>query len=332
MKGAGRFLVHPGWKIIITDLGVSVRNVLKYAELPTDLLARENISLTTPDYFRLWRGLENAAGDRDIALPIGTSILAGVFEPSIFACLCSPNLNTALYRLAQYKLITCPTTLDIDIDASKTRVIVRCVDYTNHIPNSYSATELVFLTELARVATKKPIVPKLVTLKQLPKNPELYNDYFGTKLEQGESVEIHFSAEDATRPFLTKNTHMWEQFEPELQKRLSDLDNHASARQRTKSVLLELLPSGQGNMELTAKRLAVSTRTLQRHLYNEGTSFKKVLKDTRRELALHYLKNSKMSATQISFLLGFEDTNSFNRAFNTWTGVRPRQFRKNLPD
>ncbi len=332
MKDSNRFLVHPCWKIIITDLEINISNLLKHAGLPADLLVRENMSLSTPDFFHFWRSLENIAGDRDIALPVGKSILTGAFDPSIFACLCSPNLNIALQRLNQYKRLTCPMTLDIDIDTTETRVIVGCLDYTDHVPNSFNATELVFLTELARVATRHHIVPKLVKLKQIPKNPELYKDYFGIAPKQGKSVEIYFSTEDATRPFLTKNTKMWEQFESSLQKRLSDLDNHASATQRTKSVLLELLPSGQGNMKLTAKRLAVSTRTLQRHLHNEGTSFKKVLKDTRLELALHYLKNSKMSATQISFLLGFEDTNSFNRAFNTWTGVRPRQFRKNLFD
>ncbi len=83
-------------------------------------------------------------------------------------------------------------------------------------------------------------------------------------------------------------------------------------------------------MEITAKHMAVSTCTLQRHLYNEGTYFKKVLKDTRLELATNYLKNSKISATQISFLLGFEDTNSFNRAFSTWTGMTPKQLHNSL--
>ena len=71
----------------------------------------------------------------------------------------------------------------------------------------------------------------------------------------------------------------------------------------------------------------MSTRTLQRHLKNEGTSFQAALNETRESLARHYLMNSAMSAGEISFLLGYEDPNSFYRAFRSWTGLTPDKLR-----
>ena len=91
--------------------------------------------------------------------------------------------------------------------------------------------------------------------------------------------------------------------------------------------LLELLPSGDASTQAVSKKLGLSTRTLQRRLSTEGGSFQLVLKETREELARHYLKSSTMSGAEISFLLGFEDPNSFFRAFHTWTGETPEGVR-----
>ena len=76
-----------------------------------------------------------------------------------------------------------------------------------------------------------------------------------------------------------------------------------------------------------ADRLAVSTRTLQRRLGDEGTSFQQELSALREELARHYLTNTACSSAEISFLLGYADPSSFYRAFHDWTGVTPERVR-----
>ncbi|MCB9697640.1 MAG: helix-turn-helix transcriptional regulator [Alphaproteobacteria bacterium] len=83
-------------------------------------------------------------------------------------------------------------------------------------------------------------------------------------------------------------------------------------------------------MERVARRLAVSTRTLQRRLREEGTSFKEVVDTTREGLARHYLGRTQLSASEIAFLLGFEEPNSFFRAVQRWTGTTPETLRRRL--
>ena len=120
---------------------------------------------------------------------------------------------------------------------------------------------------------------------------------------------------------------MWDFFEPGLKERLAELGSEASTAQRIRSVLLESLPSGKSAIADTANRLATSTRTLQRRLTAEGTSYQEVLDGVREELAMHYLKNSSLPSAQISFLLGFKDPNSFFRAFHAWSGSTPDSVR-----
>lgn len=138
---------------------------------------------------------------------------------------------------------------------------------------------------------------------------------------------IAFAARDAERLFVTANEQMWEFFEPELRRRLSDLEGRSSLTERVRCALLELLPAGVFSLGAVAAELAVSPRTLQRRLRAEGTTFQATLDATRESLARHYLTQSSVSAGEISVLLGYEDSNSFYRAFQSWTGQTPASAR-----
>lgn len=92
----------------------------------------------------------------------------------------------------------------------------------------------------------------------------------------------------------------------------------------------EELPSGQSSIDEVATRMAMSTRSLLRHLKKESASYKEILNVTRKELAQHYLVKSTISPGEISFLLGYQDSNSFIRAFKSWTGRTPGEYRRPL--
>jgi AraC-like DNA-binding protein len=109
---------------------------------------------------------------------------------------------------------------------------------------------------------------------------------------------------------------------------LSDLDAQASLRERVRSVLLDMLPAGQSSIDGVAQRLAMSKRSLQRQLAQESLGFQDVLNQVRQELARHYLSRTELSAAEIAWLLGFQESNSFVRAFRGWTGATPSVYRK----
>lgn len=327
MKQATRFSVQMGWKLLIMDMGYNPTDVLALARLPGDLFARKDASLSPAEYFNLWRGLEQVAGAEQLPLKLGQVISAEAFDPALFACLCSPDLNNALLRLAQYKRLVGPLTMAVDISATATHVTLACYGDSEPIPRSLSTAELVFFTQLARLATRTRIVPLAAATTDLPGQEELYEAFFGCPLTRSEAIQITFSAQDAQRPFLTANTAMWEAFEPSLRKRLSALDEQASTRDRVRAMLLEMLPAGMSSIDAVAQRLALSKRSLQRHLGDEALSFQDVLNQVRQELAQHYLVNSTISPGEISWLLGFQESNSFIRAFRGWTGKTPGAYR-----
>lgn len=329
--GGKRFVVDLGWAVLLKDLGLQAQDLLRRARLPLDLLNRKAPSLTTEEYFRLWDGMADMLDDPAFPLALGRAVSVEAFSPPIFASFCSADLNTALARLSQYKPLIGPMRLDVAQERSRTVATLGGLPENAPLPPSLIATELVFLVHLARHATRERIVPDAVSVTTRLPDQDRYEAYFGTPVTLGSVNGLAFSSHDSQRPFLTASEAMWSAFEPQLRTRMNDLDRDAGFRERVRACLMETLAGGQCALPDVARRLAVSTRTLQRRLRAENTSFQEELTGLRERLARHYLANTSHSSAEISFLLGFDDPNSFIRAFHVWTGQTPERARTGSP-
>lgn len=331
MARNGTFPVDPGWRPLLKDLGIRSDTLLRRAGLPEGLLARSASGLTTAEYFRFWESLQAEAGDPLLPLRLVEAIQAESFSPPIFAALCSANLLQAGQRISTYKKLIAPMSLTVDVGRDGALTLTpHWLEAQSQVPFVVVASELAFLLRLARLATREPIAALRVTMPQLPAaaQAKAYAKFFGVAPRQGADASIGFTAADAKRPFLTANDAMWQVFEPDLRKRLGELDGNASAAERVRSALLELLPGGQSGIEAVAARLSMSKRTLQRRLEEEGENYRSLVNGTREALARHYLTQTELSTGEIGFLLGFEDPNSFFRAFHDWTGTTPEATRR----
>lgn len=330
MAKSGAYGVNPGWRVLFEDLGLSAANILKRAGLPSDLWGRPRASLSTDEYFRLWRSIEEESGDPALLLRIGSTYSVESFDAPLFAALCSLDLNVALTRLAIFKRLIARQVLLVEIGPTATTLEFEWLDTSIEPPPAMVTAELVFFVRLARLATRTELRPLAVLSPYPVASPEEYTAYFGVEVKSGTRPLVSFRASDAQRPFLMANEAMWKTFEPELRRRLSDLDKSATIHDRVRAALVELLPSGTSSMETVSRRLGMSVRTMQRQLSQGHSTYQSVLGRTRQELALHYLKTSDMSGAEISYLLGFEDANSFFRAFRSWTGKTPENVRRVL--
>ena len=136
-----------------------------------------------------------------------------------------------------------------------------------------------------------------------------------------------FSKADMELPFVTHNADLLATVAPQLEAELTEQLARKSFTEQAKGILKQLLAGQRPGIEDLARELHLSTRTLQRRLTEKGITFQRLLDDARRELARHYLLHSSRELNETAYLLGYEDANSFFRAFHHWEGTTPGQWR-----
>jgi len=96
---------------------------------------------------------------------------------------------------------------------------------------------------------------------------------------------------------------------------------------RVDELIAEHLARGTATVEQIASRLALSPRTLNRRLAEADTSFRALCESVRRSRAESLLANPAVSLAEISFMLGYHEQSTFQRAFKRWSGMTPGGFR-----
>jgi AraC-like DNA-binding protein len=113
------------------------------------------------------------------------------------------------------------------------------------------------------------------------------------------------------------------------ERELEQLTRTRSLRERITQLLGPLLNGGrEPDLAEVAARLKLPTWTLRRKLAEEGTRFRAVLNDTRRDLAMTYIRDTELAFGEIAYLLGFASAEAFQRAFKRWNGQTPGEFRR----
>ncbi|WP_159453113.1 AraC family transcriptional regulator [Pseudooctadecabacter jejudonensis] len=313
--------------VLIDELGIDPLTILKRADLPSGLLQGDGSRISLDAYYRLLTAVTDEADDPHLALKLGDASGIDYFDPAFFAAMCSPNMNVAAQRMADYKRRVSPFRLDVRTGDRDTTIVFRAAG-GHALHPTQSLTEIVFLVNFMRRATRQRIVPNSVAFPFNPPDLAAYEAHFGCVILRKSAATVTVHAQDAALPFVTHNDEIWALFEPQL-RRDSPISRKSplTTRARVAHCLNEFLPSGRASVEDVARELAMSKRTLQRRLAEDGTTWLEALNDAREALAKHYLTTTDFGATQISFLLGFEDPNSFYRAFRRWEGASPEHWR-----
>lgn len=322
------FVIDPGWPALLDGLGLRAADLLRAAALPEDLFARVRPRVDAEGFGRLWDALAAATGSDAPGLAIGGAVSAEGFDPPVFAGLCSPDLASATARLSLFKPLTGPLVL-ASHDTPGGLELTFDAEPGVALPEEYVAAELVFPVDLARLATRAEVRPIAVEMRRPPASPA-YEAFFGHRVREGPFNRVVFSREDARRPFLSPDPALFAAFEPALRVRPDELAPEAGIAERLRAVLMEALPSGRAQVGQVARRLGTSPRSLQRRLSKAGTSFQSELRQLRQRLAEGYLGRMGLSSAETALLLGYDDPNSFIRAFHDWTGHPPGAWRRSM--
>lgn len=187
----------------------------------------------------------------------------------------------------------------------------------------------VWLT-LGRMITGQVWSPLSVAFRHAPLGDPLELErHFGVHVSfRAEHNELCLDLETLALPIATGRPVLMPSLRLMAEERLSEVDGHGSVTSALRARLFECVPQQTSAKEELARALGMSARTLNRRLQDEGTTFREVLEDVRKELAQAWLSDGRHAVYEIAFVLGYSEPSTFHRSFRRWTGSSPHVWRR----
>lgn len=304
-------------------------NILQLAGVEPSLLDSPQKRISTRQLAVIWTEVERAADDPNLGLHLGELSDALPSGHVLFSALLnSPTLGQALERYCRYhdivgdfvqpKLTTRGTMTVLTLTARNRVTLLRqhvefifsfVISVLGHLSSAQPKVEVRFAHfRPDDISEHLRIFGPAVHFAQPDNELGVDRTYLATPIA---------AADEGLLPHL-------EQYADRLLRRVRP-DTWSG---RVADLLGRTLCDGKPSLAQVAGQLAVSQRSLQAKLKEEGTTYQAVLDRVRQELATASLESNAMSLAEIAFLLGFSDQSAFNHAFRKWTGESPLTFRQ----
>jgi AraC-like DNA-binding protein len=288
--------------------------------------------LALSDQFsQLWEALALAAGDPLIGFRISAPDPLSWLGVLGHLMLASPTLRQAGENLMRYMPLVSPVVrATIEPRLDRMRVGLNLVGGARPVPQQrYDFTWNLLLATLRFVGARPGLTPVLVEYAYPAPAAaalEAYAAQFGCPVRfNAPANALEFANADISAPIPTANPLVAEGLLRMLDERLA-LAEHASFAARVREMLPAMIDGGGALRDAVARRMAISERTLQRRLADEGTDFSTLVDEVRRTLAQQYLGSDRISVKNLSYKLGFSDPSAFHRACLRWFGKAPGEF------
>ena len=323
-----RFRVSSQLAPRLADHKIALSALLQHAGLPPGFFQQEKIHATTAELFALWRTIGEMSGEPAFGLKFGAEPRLERYQPTAIAAVCSRSFRDALQRMARYKQLTCPEEIRVHTKGDETTVEFFYLEAKEVQPDVLVDVCLAWIASIARRGTDGQVTPLRVELTRAVRHRELLEEHYGCRVrfKAGRNALVYHSS-DLDRSFVTHNAELLALTGAQLETELQERNTSADVGEQVKQTLKRSLAGKRPTLQHVARELGMSTRSLQRRLTDAGISFQEVVEDTRRELARHYLKHSAVELNEAAYLLGYEDANSFFRAFHLWEGTSPGEWR-----
>jgi len=313
----------------LEEVGVRVSVVLRRAGLPLEFSNQPRVLASTEELFALWRAIGEVSANPAIGLLLGTETKTERFHPIGLAALSTENFGSAIDQMARYKQLTCPEEILQEKDDEEWSIQFRWLLADEVEPPVLNECCFAWVLSIARHGTGTRLSPLRVEFVQPRAHAKTIERHFGCPVIGGVPRNaIVFRASDAQRPFVTRNAELLAMLAPQFEEELKQEKGDENFVERVRIATQQKLTGRRPTIEDIADELHISSRTLQRRLQDEGFNFQRVLEEARHQLARHYLSNSVLELNEAAYLLGYEDANSFVRAFRTWEGVPPARWRE----
>ncbi|MDI4645877.1 helix-turn-helix transcriptional regulator [Cohnella hashimotonis] len=322
-----RVKLAPGFWASMRQIGLAPQDIVHKCGLPLSII-NESV-VTTVQYYAIWQAYAELVGDiADGIVRLATGFETAQYPPAALSTFHARNYRDALTRMTRYKQMCPPEHLSMRETDDYGIIELEWAHAMQPGPSILVGTTLAYLLELGRRGTNLPLTALSVSFVGEMGDTEALEAFFGCQVRVGADVNrLMLRRSDLDLPFISYNEELLDILTPALDRSLTELQSNQKVSDKVKWILARCLSQGRIDILNVAQTLGLSDRTLQRRLTEEGASFKQLLTESRHEHALAFLADPSLEIKEVAFLVGFEDPNSFHRAFRAWEGTTPANWR-----
>ncbi|MBB5062674.1 AraC family transcriptional regulator [Granulicella mallensis] len=313
----------------LEELEIPVPAVLRRAGLPHNFFEQTRILVSTEQLFALWDAIGFVSNDPAVGVKLSSESRIERFDPIALSTLTNENFFAAVRHIARYKSLCAPEEIIHQEEGNEWSIQFRWTLALDTDPQVFLEACFAWMLNIARHGTGTRISPLRLEFVQPRSHVRELERHFGCPVHcNAPRNALIFRASDALIPFITRNAELLDALAPEFEQSLKLNKEDNSFIELVGNAIRSRLTGRRPVIEEIARDLHVSSRTMQRRLKEAGSSFQGVLDQARHQMARYYLKNSVLELNEAAYLLGYEDGNSFVRAFRIWEGVPPGLWRE----
>lgn len=285
---------------------------------------------STDAFFAIWTAADEALHDPSAGLRFGAEGISAGYGVASIVALHATDFRRALSALARYKRLTCPETVEVEANHEVAVVRYRWLEATGAVPRLLVDMTLASLMQLAVVGSGGIVRPIRIELARREAHADVLREHFGCPIVFSADHDcMVFDAKALDTAFMSADGPAFERVLGDLEARLAEGDGYSGLVGSVRTAIARQLSQGREvNIAAVSRRMNLSTRTLQRRLEATSTSFQEQLNGVRRTTASRLLANTALDPVAIAMLLGFEEPNSFARAFRAWEHTTPLRWRQ----
>lgn len=283
----------------------------------------------------LWEDMMLLSGDEMIGLNMGMRMRPTGYGMIGYLLQSCKTVKTVIEMICKYN-DTFSTILKYSVEERGDQVFVYIEPdalWSNKYP--VSARQGADIAKSSGIYTLRTLTGRKITpLRALFTHSKIHPEVYRKVLE----CDLTFNAprdalvirkSDLDIPVISYDVSLFALFDKLLQEKKDRLASRKTFGEEIRMAILSGFKGQIPPIEVLAAHLNTNTRTFQRRLSAEGSSYRIVCSDLRKELALAMMEQSDKSITDIAEMLGYADHTSFRRAFKNWTNASPREVRKN---
>lgn len=311
--------------------GVDRTVLLERSKIAADRLLDQDNRVPMAAYVALMRAAKTLCDAPALGLEFGASTRFDAFSIVGLICRSAGTMGEALQHLNRYRRLIA----EVDLGGERERFTIMpredglWLEDRRPDPDAFpELTEETFARFVSEVARSFPDAPFVTAVRVTHPRPAHAADY-SRILRAPVTFDSDRNAMRIDPSWLSlktrdANAYVFGVFNERAEALLSRLEASTTVRGQLETLLLPRLHLGDADMAATARTMGMSRQTLYRRLKAEGAGFDQVLDGLRRETALSYLENERLSVSETAYLVGFSDRSAFSRAFKRWTGRSPR--------